>query len=99
MRSITPNQIKQNNRNLIYHYIYKNRRVSQQDISYELRLSRPTVTTNLAVLEQDGLIQKAGQIDTEFVGRKAAAYSVVPDRKSTRLNSSHRSLSRMPSSA
>ena len=79
MRSITPNQIKQNNRNLIYHYIYKNRRVSQQDISYELRLSRPTVTTNLAVLEQDGLIQKAGQIDTEFVGRKAAAYSVVPD--------------------
>ena len=23
-RSITPNQIKQNNRNLIYHYIYKN---------------------------------------------------------------------------
>ena len=25
--------------------------------------------------------------------------SIVPDRKSTRLNSSHRSLSRMPSSA
>lgn len=79
MQSITPNQIKQNNRNLIYQYIYKNRKVSQQEISYELRLSRPTVTSNLAALEKDGLIRKNGQIDTEFVGRKAAAYSIVPD--------------------
>lgn len=78
-RSITPNQIKQNNRNLIYHYIYKNRKVSQQDISYDLRLSRPTVTANLTAMETDGLIQKCGSIDTEFVGRKAAAYSVIPD--------------------
>lgn len=78
-KSITPNQIKQNNRSLIYHYIYEKRKVSQQDISYDLRLSRPTVTANLNVLEQDGMIQKNGQIDTEFVGRKAAAYSIVPD--------------------
>lgn len=78
-KSITPNQIKQNNQNLIYQYIYKNKKVSQQDISYDLRLSRPTVTTNLTALENDGLICKNGQIDTEFVGRKAAAYSIVPD--------------------
>ena len=78
-RSITPNQIKQNNRNLIYHYIYKNGKVSQQDISYDRRLSRPTVTANLTAMETDGLIQKCGSIDTEFVGRKAAAYSVIPD--------------------
>lgn len=78
-KSITPNQIKQNNRSLIYHYIYKNRKVSQQDISYDLRLSRPTITANLTSMENDGLIQKNGQIDTEFVGRKASAYSVVPD--------------------
>ena len=78
-RSITQNQIKQNNRNLIYHYIYKNGKVSQQDISYDLRLSRPTVTANLTAMETDGLIQKCGSIDTEFVGRKAAAYSVIPD--------------------
>jgi len=77
-QSITPNFIKQNNRSLIYHYIYQNQKVSQQDISYDLRLSRPTVTTNLASMEQEGLIQKNGQIDTEFVGRKAAAYSIVP---------------------
>lgn len=78
-KSITPNQIKQNNRSMIYHYIYKNRKVSQQDISYDLRLSRPTVTTNLAALEHDGLIQKDGIIDTEFVGRKAFAYSIIDD--------------------
>lgn len=78
-KSITPNQIKQNNRSLIYHYIYKNKKVSQQDIAYDLRLSRPTVTTNLTVLEENGLIHKDGQIDTEYVGRKASAYSIVPD--------------------
>lgn len=78
-KSITPNQIKQNNRSLIYHYIYNNHKVSQQDISYDLRLSRPTVTANLSAMEQDGLIFKNGQIDTELVGRKAAAYSIVSD--------------------
>ena len=78
-KSITPNQIKENNRNLIYQYIYRNPDVSQQDIAYDLHLSRPTVTTNLSSLEEDGLITKNGQIDTEYVGRKAAAYTIVPD--------------------
>ena len=78
-KSITPNQIKKNNRNLIYHYIYRHPNVSQQDIAYDLHLSRPTVTTNLSSLEEDGLIAKNGQIDTEYVGRKAAAYAIVPD--------------------
>lgn len=77
-KSITPNQIKQNNRSLIYHFIYKNRKVSQQDIAYELHLSRPTVTANLSAMEEEGLICKNGLIDTEFVGRKASAYSIVP---------------------
>lgn len=77
-KSITPNQIKQNNRSLIYHFIYKNRKVSQQDIAYELHLSRPTVTANLSAMEEEGLIYKNGLIDTEFVGRKASAYSIVP---------------------
>lgn len=78
-KSITPNQIKENNRNLIYQYIYKNKKVAQQDIAYDLRLSRPTVTANLNALEEDGMIRKSGQIKTEYVGRKAAAYMIVPD--------------------
>lgn len=78
-KSITPNQIKENNRDLIYHYIYANRKVSQQSIAYDLHLSRPTVASNLALMEADGLIRKNGQMDTGLVGRKAAAYSVVSD--------------------
>ena len=69
-KSITPNQIKENNRNLIYQYIYRNLNVSQQDISYDLHLSRPTVTTNLSSLEEDGLIIKNGQISTEYVDER-----------------------------
>ena len=35
----------------------------------------------------------------DFLGRSADKATAEEDRKSTRLNSSHRSLSRMPSSA
>lgn len=77
--SITPNQIKETNRNRIYQYIYQKGSVSQQDIAYNLHLSRPTVTTNLLELESDGLIVKGGQIATEYVGRKAMSYEIVPD--------------------
>lgn len=76
---ITPKQIKSNNRQLIYDYIYANDKVSQQDIAYSLRLSRPTVTTNLNELEAEGFIFKNGQIESDLIGRKAAAYSIVPD--------------------
>ncbi len=75
--AITPTKIKQNNKKLIYQYIYEHAKVSQQDICADLRLSRPTVTQNLAALEADGLIEKAGLIDTDAVGRKAAAYSIA----------------------
>lgn len=77
-KSITPNQIKETNRTLIYQYIYKKKKVSQQDISYDLHLSRPTVTTNLSSLEEDGLIVKSGQIDTEYVGRQGKCLQCSP---------------------
>ncbi|MCD8120616.1 MAG: ROK family transcriptional regulator [Lachnospiraceae bacterium] len=77
--SITPGQIRQNNQNLIYRYLYANKAVSQQDICSSLHLSRPTVTGNLADLEKKGMICKSGQVSTEYAGRKASAYSIVPD--------------------
>ena len=77
--TITPSVIKQNNKKLIYRFIYKNRTVSQQDIIYQLHLSRPTVTNKLAELEAEGLILKGGPMETELVGRKALSYSIVPD--------------------
>ena len=78
-KRITPGQIKKNNRQQIYNYIYEERKVSQQDIAYALHLSRPTVASNLAELEEDGLICKSGQIETDQIGRKAVAYAIVTD--------------------
>ena len=76
---ITPVEIKNNNRFQIYNYIYHNEKVSQNDIALDLRLSRPTIGTNIAELEEDGLIFKDGQQDSVQIGRKAIVYSVVPD--------------------
>ena len=76
---ITPGQIKKNNRQQIYQYIYEHEKVSQQDIVYALRLSRPTVTANLAALEEDGLIIRNGTQESDQIGRKAIAYSIVAD--------------------
>ena len=78
-KRITPSHIKANNRQQIYDYIYRQRKVSQQDILYALHLSRPTVAANLAELEEEGMICRSGQIASDQIGRKAVAYSIVPD--------------------
>lgn len=77
-KSITPYEIRQTNRQRIYQYIYQNETVSQQDIAYSLRLSRPTITTNLSALKEEGFISEAGQLESEVVGRKPSAYAIEP---------------------
>lgn len=76
-KSITPGQIKTNNRQLIYSFIYAHPEVSQLELTNELNLSRPTVSGSLAEMEEMGMIEKVGHISSEYVGRKAAAYSIV----------------------
>ncbi|MBQ6388529.1 MAG: ROK family transcriptional regulator [Mogibacterium sp.] len=78
-RTITPDAIRKNNRKMIYDYIYSHSKVSQNDIVSALRLSRPTVTANISELEEDGMICRDGQQDSDQIGRKAIVYSVVPD--------------------
>lgn len=78
-KSITPTQIKNNNRQQIYKCIYKKFKTSQQEIVADLGLSRPTVSTNLIELEEYGLIRRNGQVVTEQLGRRAFAYSIVSD--------------------
>ena len=73
---ITPQSIRQTNRHLIYRYIYENGQVSQQDIYRELRMSRPTVASNLASLEQEDLIFRSGLVDVDMPGRKPVTWSV-----------------------
>lgn len=80
MTTITPGLIKNTNKKLIYNLLYSSKsKLSQQDIARSLGLSRPTVATNLAEMEQAGMIYKAGQLNSDQIGRKAVAYSVVPD--------------------
>lgn len=76
---ITPGQIKKSNRQQIYEYIYRKGDVAQQDISYALNLSRPTVAANIAELEKDGMICKSGRQNADQIGRKAVTYSTVSD--------------------
>ncbi len=59
-KSITPLEIRQTNRQRIYQYIYQKENVSQQDIAYDLHLSRPTVTMNLNALKKSGSCQRSG---------------------------------------
>ena len=76
-KRITPGQIRRTNRQQIYQYIYDEKKVSQQDIAYALRLSRPTVAAALAEMEEMGMILKKGYLDYDQIGRKAAAYSIA----------------------
>ena len=75
---ITPEQIRQTNRHIIYRYIYscKGSPVSQHDISSALRMSRPTVAGILSEMEGEGLVFRSGTIDAGERGRKAVTWSV-----------------------
>ena len=65
----------------------KNRQSNFQD--------KDTVQTNRPVLKLTDDLRTKWHVS----GRTSVNVTTTPDRKSTRLNSSHRSLSRMPSSA
>ena len=53
----------------------------------------------MAVLEVKELTKKYGEGESEVIALDHVSFSVERDRKSTRLNSSHNVISRMPSSA
>ena len=80
---ITPQRIRQTNRHLIYSCIYEHEdgQVSQQEISRELRMSRPTVASNLSSLEQEGLIFRSGLLDGDMPGRKPVTWSISAEYK------------------
>ena len=67
-------------------------------------IGQPSLRTQLHRLKAAGILEQNGPFDNwNFKEGKRGLYSMydhpTSDRKSTRLNSSHRSLSRMPSSA
>ena len=70
-------------------YAQADRLPAEVDLATELGVSRTVIRDALSEMERAGYVERVRGIGT-VVNR---------DRKSTRLNSSHRSLSRMPSSA
>ena len=76
----TASEIRRQNYEKVYSYIYENRRTSKQAITLALDLSLPTVTQNLKALEAIGLIQKDGLFESTG-GRKAQMISCIQDAR------------------
>lgn len=68
--------IKKKNRYDVFHYIYQNSGCSKQAIANALTMSLPTVSQHLLTLQEEGLIEKTGQLSSS-IGRKATAYAVI----------------------
>lgn len=75
---VTNIEVKKNNRNRVFRYIRKCGTVSNPDISYELKISLPTVTQNTKELLERGLIKETGELKSTG-GRRAKALSVAED--------------------
>lgn len=79
-KQVTNIEVKKNNRNRIFRYICKHNTVSNPDISYELKMSLPTVTQNTKELIERGLIQEVGELQSTG-GRRAKALSVAKNAR------------------
>lgn len=73
-------EVKKNNRNRIFRYICKYDTVSNPDISYELKMSLPTVTRITKELIEKGFVEEKGELKSTG-GRRAKALSAVADIK------------------
>ncbi|MDO7976533.1 ROK family transcriptional regulator [Oceanotoga teriensis] len=77
---ITNIEVKKNNRNRIFRYICKKEKTSNPEISYDLKMSLPTVTQNTKELIEKKLIQEVGELQSTG-GRRAKALSVISNSK------------------
>ena len=60
----------------IYRFLYFNGQSSRQEISNTLGISLPTTTRNLNALQEEGMIENAGEFESTG-GRKATIYQCV----------------------
>lgn len=79
-QQVTNIEVKKANRNRVFRYIYKNGTVSNPDISYEMKMSLPTVTQITRELIEKGLIEELGEFQSTG-GRRAKALSVATNVK------------------
>lgn len=67
--------IKKHNRKVVYQLIYHEKTITKQEIAEKLKLSLPTVSSNLLELEKSDLIKKE-DINESTGGRKPLAISI-----------------------
>ena len=77
-KGITNISVKKINRSKVYQYIYRKKITSKLQIVQDLQMGLSTVSQNLNLLEQDGLIEKNGYFESTG-GRKANAIQIVSD--------------------
>ena len=79
-KGLTTINLKKINRSKVYQYIYRKKMTSKMQIVQELQMGLSTVSQNLNLLEQEGLIEKNGYFESTG-GRKANAIQIVSDFK------------------
>lgn len=77
-KGLTNISVKKINRSKVYQYIYRKKITSKLQIVQDLQMGLSTVSQNLNLLEQDGLIEKNGYFESTG-GRKANAIQIVSD--------------------
>ena len=78
---ITQELIKDSNRHMIYMYIYHGRNVLQQNITSDLNMSRPTITSHLADMEHEGLIFRKKTSEPNLPGKTPITWAVNENYK------------------
>ena len=79
-KGLTTISLKKINKSRVYQCIYKSKVTSKLQIVSDLQMGLSTVSQNLNLLEQEGLIERNGYFDSTG-GRKAQAIQIVPDFK------------------
>ena len=77
-KGLTTIALKKINRSKIYQYVYRSKLTSKLQIVQDLQMGLSTVSQNLNLLENEGLIEKNGYFDSTG-GRKANAIQIVSD--------------------
>ena len=77
-KGLTTIALKKINRSKIYQYIYRSKLTSKLQLVQDLQMGLSTVSQNLNLLENEGLIEKNGYFDSTG-GRKANAIQIVSD--------------------
>ncbi len=74
--AMTTMKVKQINKNKVYNFIYGAKTTCKLQITQNLQMGLSTVTQNLKLLEEEGLVQKNGYFESTG-GRKADAVEIV----------------------